>query len=387
MKRMGSILLVLILLLAGCSGSKQSAEELLTVDVSASYPKKELILQDFMDVEYIPLETNDEFINQGFVQAIGKKYILVKNRSNDGNIFVYDRTGKALRVINHKGQSGEEYTFALGITLDEDRNEMFVHDHYLRKLQVYDLDGKFKRSINYKDQTKDGFYSSIVNYDKDHLICYDEYNKEKAFVLLSKEDGSIARKITIPFKEAKLLMQKKKEGEMTYSVSPGPYSEMIPHNGNLLLIEVSSDTVYSLSPDYNLRPFLVRTPPIQSMNPEVFLLLRMMSDRYYFMETVKNVFDFSNNSGFPRTFFMYDKQDKNYYEYTVYNGDYSTPKEIYMNSLRHVDQDIESWQSLEAYKLLEAYEKGELKGNLKEVAATLDEESNPVIMLIKHKKQ
>ena len=31
--------------------------ELITVDVTKNYPEKELTLQDFMDVEYIPLET------------------------------------------------------------------------------------------------------------------------------------------------------------------------------------------------------------------------------------------------------------------------------------------------------------------------------------------
>ena len=387
MKRIGSLLVVLFLLMTGCGDSKQSAEDLITVDVTASYPKKELILQDFMDVEYIALETNDEFVNQGYVQAISKKYILVKNRSADGNIFVYDRSGKALRKINHKGQGGEEYSYILGIALDEDKNEMYVHDHYIRKIQVYDLDGSFKRSLNYREQTKDGFYTNIVNYDKDHLICYDQFNKEKAFVLISKQDGSIVRKITMPFKEAKLLMQEKQDGEMTYFVTPGPYSNIIPHEGNFVLLELSTDTVYSLSPDYNLHPLLVRNPPIRSMNPEVFLILRMLSDRYYFMETVKNVWDFGNDSGFPRTFFMYDRQDKSFYEYTVYNGDYSTSKEFYMNDLRHVNQEIESWRRIEAYQLVEANEKGELKGQLKEIAATLDEEANPVIMLIKHKKQ
>lgn len=39
-----------------------------------------------MDVEYIPLETNDDFVNQGFVQAIGKEFILVKNYRDDGDI-------------------------------------------------------------------------------------------------------------------------------------------------------------------------------------------------------------------------------------------------------------------------------------------------------------
>ena len=35
--------------------------------VTKSYPEKELIIQDFMDVEYIALETTDEFLTQGVV--------------------------------------------------------------------------------------------------------------------------------------------------------------------------------------------------------------------------------------------------------------------------------------------------------------------------------
>ena len=79
-----------------------------------------------MDVEYIPLETNDDFVNQGFVQAIGKEFILVKNYRDDGDIFVYDRTGKAIRKINRKGQGGEEYISCRSVTLDEENNEMFI---------------------------------------------------------------------------------------------------------------------------------------------------------------------------------------------------------------------------------------------------------------------
>jgi hypothetical protein len=83
---------------------------------------------------------------------------------------------------------------------------------------------------------------------------------------------------------------------------------------------------------------------------------------------------------------MYDRQEKAFFEYNVYNDDYSTKKEIYMNVLRPVNHEIESWQSLNAEDLVEDYEKGILKGKLKEIAAKLEEESNPVIMLVKHKK-
>ncbi|MDR2775187.1 MAG: 6-bladed beta-propeller [Tannerella sp.] len=390
MKKANSISAIILLLAAtaGCGGQRQAGdEEFITVDVTKEYsPKKELILQDFMDVEYIALETNDDFLNQGFVQAIGEKFILVKNRKDDGDIFVYDRTGKALRKINRKGEGGEEYTRVYNITLDEDSEEMFVNDLHKSEIFVYDLHGNFKRSLNHKDSGGSLFYTDIFNYDADNLICYDQYNKEIAFVLISKQDGSITEEIKIPFKEKKLLQQMLRDGEKTLTVSPGPSRSIIPFKGNWLLAEFSSDTVYDFLPDYGLRPFLVRTPSIHSMDPEVFLLLRLFSERYIFMEAVENKYDFDNNSGFKPVFFMYDKQEKAVLGYTVYNGDFSIKKEMYMVATRPVNHEIESWYPLEAHRLVESYENGELKGRLKEIAATLDEDSNPVIMLIKHKK-
>ena len=89
--------------MTGCGGSHSSTDEFITVDVNESYStKKELVLQDFMVVEYIPLETNDEFIYRACVQAVGEKYIIVTNFYDDGNIFVYGRNGKAIRKINRK---------------------------------------------------------------------------------------------------------------------------------------------------------------------------------------------------------------------------------------------------------------------------------------------
>lgn len=72
---------ILLVLLAGCGENKQLHDDLITVDLSKSYPKKELILQDLMDVEYIALETTDTFLTQGLVQDIGEKILLVKNRN------------------------------------------------------------------------------------------------------------------------------------------------------------------------------------------------------------------------------------------------------------------------------------------------------------------
>lgn len=115
--------IILSVVMVGCKGERQSAATLLTVDVNVNYPEKELILQDFMDVEYVPLETTDEFITQGVVEAIGKNIIVVRNRMKDGNIFIFNRNGKGLRRINRLGQSDEEYSNIPGVVLDEDNEK------------------------------------------------------------------------------------------------------------------------------------------------------------------------------------------------------------------------------------------------------------------------
>ena len=218
--------------------------------------------------------------------------------------------------------------------------------------------------------------------------------KSRTFVLISKKDGSIANEFKIPYKEHipvqvtwKVENKNEKQNEATFvTARPDHYRTSIPFKGAWSLLELSSDTVYTISPKYKLHPFLVRTPPIQSMNLKVFLLLNLFSDRYYFMATMKGEYDKKTETGFPRTSFMYDRQEKEFFKYAVYNGDYSTKKEIDLNELRPVNHEIESWQLLESFQLVEDYEKGILKGKLKEIAGKLDEEDNPVILLIKHKK-
>ena len=71
MKKLNIILsAILLVMFVGCKDSKHLNDDLIHIDLSKSYPKKELILQDFMDVEYIPLETTDDFLTQGIVKAI-----------------------------------------------------------------------------------------------------------------------------------------------------------------------------------------------------------------------------------------------------------------------------------------------------------------------------
>ena len=388
MKRV-NVILAIILLLTGCSGIRKSDKEsnaFITVDVSKNYPKKELILQDFMDVEYIPLETSGEFLTQGHVLDIGKDILIVKNSVNNGDIFIFDRKGKGLRKFNRLGSGPEEYTFILGVVLDEVNNEIFVNDHSIRKILVYDFYGKFIRSFNHKEEAE---YDNMYNFDRDKLICRDASYRAitediQSFVIISKQDGSIIKEIQIPFEKKKstIVMQTIEQGVIASGIRHSP---IIPYNESWILLETSSDTIYTYSSDYKLTPFMTRIPSVQSMNPEMFLFPEMLTDSYYFMKTVKKEYDFTTGKGFPNTHLLYDRQEKKIYECTVYSGDFTTKRVVEVMQ-RPIDKEIAFWHKLEAYDLFEAHEKGELKGKLKEIAAELEEDSNPVIMLVKNKR-
>ncbi len=384
MKQINAILaIILLVVLAGCGENKQSNDELIIVDVSKSYPKKELVLQDFMDVEYLALETSDEFLTQGLVQDVGKEYLLVKNRNRDGDIFIFDRkTGKGLRKINRQGQGAEEYAGINGIILDESNDEIFVMSPG-NKILVYDLYGEFKRCLNLDREV-----SSVFDYDKSDLIGYDMsdyHNKGKDrgksyHVIISKQDGSITREIFIPFKTINTPIVTGDGG----FVANYSYQIRLSH-GKCTLIDTSADTLYNYAPDGSLTPFIVRTPSAYTMQPEVFLYTGIYTDRYYFMETVKNVFNFEKGNGFYADVLMYDKEEKAIYQVTVHNGDYAEKRSVAMTA-KSINHDIEGATTLNAPRLVEIYKKGQLKdGPLKEIASKLDEEDNPVIMLVKQK--
>ena len=389
---MYSILFILLLFMAGCEGNKQSADDFITVDVTAKYPYKKLILQDFMDVEYIPLETNDEFVCGNFVRAVGRNHVIVTNRSNDGNIYVFDRKGRALRKINRKGQGGEEYNGLSSIVLDEDNNELFINDSYSNKIQVYDLKGNFKRKLS---TNKDFLFVDMYNFDEEHLICHDSFNDNstvafhagQSFMLISKLDGSISKEIQIPYEEKKSIVIKTPKDEKTglyHAFMPSTVHPIVPYFADYALNEISADTIYCFS-DHMMKPLVVRTPSVCSMTPERFLLLSLLTDRYYFMRTMKKELDYKTFKGFPGTDLFYDKQEKTLSQFTMYNGDYSNKRSISF-LFKPRNSEIAISQSLQAPDLVEAYEKGQLKGKLKEIAAGLDEEANPVIMLAKYKK-
>jgi hypothetical protein len=377
-------ILPVIAVCAGCSRSGALSDEIITVDVTASYPAKELVLQDFMDVEYIPLETTGEFVTQDLVLDISRNRIILRNHPEDGNIFIFDRNGKALKRINRKGQGAEEYTVYLRVALDEDNGELFVNDRPRDRIVVYDMDGNFRRILKQDGKVSFGY---MYNFDSENLICSKNWKEQRPFAVISRRDGSVTGEIQIPFKEGISTTVEFEMNGGTYTTGPDTYKPVIPCVDGRILTEESSDTVYMYRSGHLMTPVIVRTPPVESMTPKVFLFPNLFTGSYYFMDAVKTEIDLSKDEWFPTTRLVYDRQKKAIFRYTVYNDDYTerTPVNI-DKSIPIMNGEIAACQSLDVGQLIEDYENGKLKGRLKEVAASLDEESNPVIMLLKHKK-
>lgn len=381
------IFLVAVLLgLASCTGEKKEKEAFITVDITASYPEKDLVLQDFMDVEYVPLETSDEFLAQGNIAFVGENIVVATNM-RQGDILLFDRaTGKGIRKINHKGFGPEEYIMPYNVVLFEDKNEMFVNDGPTSKIQVYDLDGNYKRTISYK---RGALVTVLIDFDTDNFLSQNIYapeneNSGETFLFLSKKDGSMTD-IKVPYQERKsiALVRVNEDGSMQ-GAFPENSDFIDPFQDGWLLTEPSADTIYYYKPDRSLKPFIVRTPSVQTMSPEVFLFPGVLTDDYYFMQSVTKEYDFDKNEGMPSTPLVYDVAEQKIYKYTVRNADYEDREENL--SKQNVSNKLAFYQALPADELIEAQEDGKLKGKLSGIAAHLDMEDNPVVMIVKPKK-
>ena len=390
-KKLFILSIILLATMISCGGrNNQPTGDILTINVSANFPERTMILQDFMDVEYIVLDDSDDFITQGIVRAVGNDVILVTNQLRDGNIFVFDRnTGEGLRVINRMGQGGQDYSGITSIVLDEENGEIFVQDaRGRRRFVVYDLYGNYRRSFAYID----GFnwYDDIFNYDRNHLLVrrgaggfHLEYT-QISFSLICKQDGSVTREIEIAEEgEHRQLVVLASGGS---GLANSSFNTIAPYNNGWMLMHTASDTIFNLS-DGVLTPLITRTPSVHSMRTETFLFPIFFTDQYYFMQTIRREFNFNTGQGFPRTILMYDRQENAIFRAILYNDDFLNRGGIEIDArTRPISHNIAFFEVLQAYQLVDAYENGELSGRLKEIASTLNEESNPVIMLVKHRR-
>ena len=382
--------LVCMLLLAGSQGMQSQSGSLPVVDVSKNYSLEKLNLQDMASVEYVPLETTDDILLSGnaALSAVGDKYILV-HEFQLGDIYLFDRhTGKLKSHFNHKGGSGMEYTWIKnGTILDEKAEEIYVCSQFI---QVYSLEGKYKRTLKINCFGHD---MSILNYDDQSLLIYDdiviEPGREKEtthtpYRFISKKDGSPMGTLDIYFPQRVPIAIAQQEGNMWR-----PYKFSYPSNArfgdDLMLMNVSSDTLYKLSPQKRLTPIFTRTPSVYASKLRNIWMPLLTTDKFMLFGTF--VIDFNSTGGkIPK--FMYDFKTGQVKRVSIIDHELNYgirgPREWDSGSGTAIAKNM-SAEFVSAPAMLEAYQKKRLKGNGNEVAKNLLEDDNQVVRILTFK--
>ena len=387
------VALLLALLTASCGDANQKISALPQIDMNANYPEKEICLQDIAEVSYIPLETTDEvLLDEGTgVKALSSKGIVCVS---DNKLYIFNSDGKLRSILDKKGEGPGEYRYLYYADVDWEREEIYVHDGSQKAVLVYSLDGAYKHQFMVDVNIRQ---HDFLNDDQGHLVFYREYKGKVRegkiepycpVVRLSLQDGKVDS-LSLQNHYHTNMEIKARLGDRNVSLMI-PTPALTRLNDEVYVSEVASDTIYRLVGD-SYEPFIVRTPSIQNEGEKYLLYLQGIMPRHYYLRLQAKVVDDTNTVGDmiysnddKTKMIQYDKETKESYVSVFKNQDYQA---LDCDKLTFNGCDAHSaYLKLEAFKLVEALEAGELSGELKTIAEGLKEDDNPVLMVVKFKE-
>ena len=386
---------MLCVLFSGCSSEKKNEGSLMEFNVSTSYTEKEIKLEEVADIEYLQLGVYEDFLFSRDPLIITSEKIIFYEFLT-GDVMVYSRDGNPLFKFNRKGNGPEEYTEITQLIYDETTDEFFVKSFSSGNIMVYDARGEFNRVIplplSSPTQAISGRASisatvELANFDPKTLLLFDSFNNYP-FSLISKEDGSVIKSIEIPKDQDIatyiMAMQMNSRNEITgVNILRAPANHFVKYNDGYLLTEFSIDTVYFLSSDKKLSPFLVRQPAIQSMDPAIILNTLVEAGNYEFLLAVTIMDD---SGALPQKYLMRDKKTGSIYRQKITFNDYKgkevniVPETIAITQAGKLGLIVFSLTELQ-----DANSDNKLSGKLKELIDNSDEDGNNIYMLLHFK--
>lgn len=383
-----TMLMAMVLLAClGALAQNKTGKNVPEVDVTQAKRFAPLKVSEKATVEFIPLETNADFLLDrvaGALINVTENYIVTVNIT-EGKLFVFSRQGKALHTFCRKGQGPEEFVYPIAVRVDEKSKEIFVLDY--KKVQVYSLTGKYKRSLNIPENVKIG---SMFNYDDKHLICYDNHNldrqgekvTEQPFFLFSKKDGKITRiPLTIQNRIGQSMYIERDGKKMV--VTMNNIAPMVKNGDEVVLSDMGSDVVY-LYKKGKVTPLLKRNPGTMDFNPRSAMgVVMKLGDIVWLREVKKEV------KG-PRP-------DINMLTYDVATGEvnnlvlwddvnFTNPYSVQSRNERQELPYNCTAANFQPDYLKKLNEQGGLTGRLKELAEEMLEDDNPLLILYKLKE-
>jgi hypothetical protein len=340
----------------------------------------------------VPLETTDDVLLDKIsgIVHVSDERIVVSNY-HLGDVFVFDRQGKILSFFNHKGQSGTEYTYISQIVYDEKNREVYIYS--FDKIWVFSEDGTYKRTLQTISDTRFDLY----NFDDSTLLAYDNYGTEisndkayrtKPYMFLSKQDGNIMSTLDLELPErysnrlyTKVNMDGREQSVVKITMLEGG---SLYDGKDLVIADLSSDTIFQITQDKKLLPLLIRKPSVHE-SKNIFLTPLFKGDKFIFLS--KCIVDFDDLGKDPEYKLLYDFITEEIYTASIVNNDISA-------NIRFADMIFSSTSFTEknttatligSDKIVESLQERKVSGALLPIAENLDAEDNPVVMIMKFK--
>ena len=358
--------------LLGCSCTSTDQEKgLTTIDLSKDYPKKEILLSEIADIQYVYMNEGNDYIYGGNPLYVSDHTFVFYS---EGSFLFFTKDGQPKSKFNHQGNGPDEYDYFSKVVYDEANDELYILSE--KRLIVYSSSGVHKRTIALS-LPDDKRITSMANYDNGSLLLFDSDN----FVLISKADGSELKRLDVSSDE-KVKLYAIKQEEQRVSVIASTQNQIVNYKDGLLLSDYSTDTVFFFNKNRELIPALIKQPSIHPMDPVIYVNAFVEAADYLFYRkiTVK-----VQNGQLPSVYLMQNKKDGTVYEQEIKMDDFKG---------KHVEIAPEILTSsshrglvvLDLAELEEAYADGRLKGKLKELMGKIDRENgNNVYMLLTFK--
>lgn len=340
-------------------------------NIKTDYPETDIRLSDLADIEYVPLGINDDFVMRGMMSCEGGNYSITNDRiymlESEFNIYVFDRKGNPVRHINRKGGGPEEYAYIQSFVLDTIRQELFLLDPHNKMICVYDTAGVFKRKFTVPSR-------EIKTLNDSLLICYNQYNPGGArYTVVNKDSGQLVKSCPIRFN---VKLPHDSWGRLAYgSVMATPCGALLSNLGN--------DTIFEIDKTMNVRPRIIDKsdygtnfaqihPTIETNEYILFYILRC----HTYKPVVK------------QNFYVYDKRAKQIYKMKDYlDNDFFALTDNYpfITNWETTQQGNIAVKARLAYALLDEETKKHCDEKLLKIIETMDDDSNPVLIIMNFK--
>lgn len=350
-----------------------------------------------LSVEYLPFEYNVKALlsDQSYCALIINDFLFIQTT---GTLFSFSKNGKFIQKFVTAGRGPGE-GFVRCFTVDENNHLVYVYNHFAHNILVFNLEGKFLKSI------RDPFSETIGSYVQ-HLAW--DPKTGNIFVTFDGSDGKMLYKYAVIDANGQILHREpnydkfivnKRIMEAALLESP-----LCMYQDMLFFKYQYNDTVFQVNADYSCSPaYTIRVPKAVTLEERIktgsyivhYSTIGVRNSINRIIETKSfllinhssNIFD---NELVRTHLSLYDKQKNqliSYFEQGIINDwDGGMNIEHFYSDGKYI------WWLFQAFDLKEELTSShfskskalypEQQKRLRTMVDKLDEEDNPVLMIV-----